>query len=102
MVRTQRLLADRQGAAAQRLGLGVPALGVVEGRQVVEALGRVGVVRAQRLLADRQGAAAQRLGLGVPALGVVEGRQVVEAVGRAGVVRAQRRATASKWGFFIR
>ena len=49
----QRLLADRQGAAVQRLGLGVPALGVVDGRQVVEAAGRVGVVRAQHLLVDR-------------------------------------------------
>ena len=71
-------------------GLPVPALGLEQPRQVVEAGGRVGVVGAQRLLADRQRQAEQRLRLPVSALGLEQLRQVVEAGGRVGVVGAQR------------
>ena len=84
-------LADRQRPAEQRLRLPVPALGPEQPRQVVEAVGRVGVVGAQRRLADRQRPADQRLRLPVPALGPEQPGQIVEAVGRVGVVGAQRR-----------
>ena len=65
MVRAERLLADRQRALVERLGLGVLALAWYSDGQVVEGRGHVGMVRAERLLADRQRALVERLGLGV-------------------------------------
>ena len=79
MIRRQTLLQYIQPALNQRLGLGVLALGVVEPRQVVEALRDIGMLGAEGFFADRQRALIQRLGLGVLALGIVEQRQVVEA-----------------------
>ena len=45
MLGPQGLLSDPQRTLVERLGLGVLALGVVELRQVVEALGHVGMLR---------------------------------------------------------
>ena len=46
MIRRQTNLQDLQRALIQRLGLGVLALGIVERRQVVEALRYVGMLPA--------------------------------------------------------
>ena len=63
MLGAERLLADRDGALEERLGLGVAAGGLVELGEVVEPAGEVGVLGAERLLADRDGALEERLGL---------------------------------------
>lgn len=47
------LLFDRQGALVQRLGLRVLALGLVQRREVVEALGHIGMIRTQGLFSYR-------------------------------------------------
>ena len=78
MVRPQRLLQDRQRPLIQGLGLGVPALGAVKHRQVVEARGDIGVLWPECLFSNRQRPLVKRLGLGVAALGVVEPRAVVK------------------------
>ena len=44
MVVTGRLLPDRKRALVQRLGLRVLTLGLVEQRQDLQALGRIGMV----------------------------------------------------------
>jgi hypothetical protein len=62
VVWAEGLLADRQRALVERLGLDVPALLCVERGQVVEAVGDVGMVWAECLLLDRQGTLEQRLG----------------------------------------
>ena len=54
MLWAQGLLEDRQRAFVERPGLRVAALGSIEFRQVVEALGHVRVLRSQGLLSDRQ------------------------------------------------
>ena len=84
MVRAERLLADRQRALVERLGLGVAALVVVQRRQVVQRCGVVGMVRAQRLLADRQRALVERLGLGVAALVVYSTARLFSDVATSG------------------
>ena len=89
MLGPEGLLEDRQRPLIERLGLGVPALGLVEQGQVVEALGHVRVLGPEGLLEDRQRPLIKRLGLGVPALGLVEQGQVVEALGQATVLRAE-------------
>ena len=68
VLRTERLLADGEGAFVQRLGLGIAALRPVEHREVVETGADIRVLRAERLLADGEGAFVQRLGLGIAAL----------------------------------
>ena len=45
------------------------ALGSIEFRKVVEALGHVRMLESQSPFPDRQRALIERLGLGVPALG---------------------------------
>ncbi len=62
----------------------------LEGRQVVQALGHVGVVGPELRFSDREAAAVERLGLGGPALPLVQARQVVQALGhdRGGRARA--------------
>ena len=85
---TQLLLSDREGAYQQRLGLLVLALFPVEYRQIVEALGRVGMIRSQLLLPDSEGALVQWLGLLVLALAFVEVCQVVEAFCRVEMIRS--------------
>ena len=73
-------------------GLLEPALSIQVGRQVVVALGGVGVALAQRLAADVQGPLVEGLGVAVPALRVQVARQVVVAGGGVGVALAQRLA----------
>ena len=90
MVGAERLLAQRQGALVQRLGLGVAALALVQKGEVVERGADRGVVGAERLLGDRQGALVQRLGLGGAALAVVQHGEVVERLADIGVVGAER------------
>ncbi len=68
------LLEDRQRPLVERLSLGVVALGSVELRQVVEALGHIRVLGSEGLLPDRQRAFVERLGLRVVALGMIEQR----------------------------
>ncbi len=72
MIAPQRLLTDRQRPLVERLGLGVPALVLVERRQGGEARGHTGMLRPQGFLPDRQRALIERLGLGVPALEPVD------------------------------
>jgi hypothetical protein len=62
---------------------------VVKHRQVVEAVGHVGVLRTQSLVSDRQRPLVKGLGLHVFTLLVVKHRQVVEAHGHVGVFRTQ-------------
>ena len=47
MLRPQRLLLDRQRPLVERLGLLVPALGLIEHGEAVETLGHVRMVRAE-------------------------------------------------------
>ncbi len=72
MLGSQGLFPDRQRALVERLGVRVAALGVVESRLVVEALGHIRMLGSQGLFPDRQRALVERLGLGVAALGFVE------------------------------
>ena len=78
------LLPDLQAAAVERLGLGVPAHGLVQDRQVVQAGGHVGVVAPELLLPDLQAAAVERLGLGVPAHGLVQAARLFRLVATSG------------------
>jgi hypothetical protein len=68
MVRSERLLVDREGALEERLGVGIAALIGVQHGEVVEVGGDVGMVRSERLLVDRDGAFEERLGVGIAAL----------------------------------
>ena len=54
MVRAESLLPDRQRALVERLGLRVLALGDIQQREVVQALGHRGMIGAHRLLGDLQ------------------------------------------------
>ena len=65
MVRPERRLVDRQGAAKQRLGLRMTVRVIEHPRQAVQTYGHVWMVRSERRFADRQGAAIQRLGASV-------------------------------------
>ena len=84
VVCAERLLADRQRALVEPLGVGVLALLLVHVGQVVEGAGHVGVVCAERLLLDRQRALVERLGVGVLALVLVHAGQVVEGLATSG------------------
>ena len=84
MVAPELLLPDLQAAAVERLGLGVPAHGLVQVRQVVQAGGHVGVVAPELLLPDLQAAAVERLGLGVPAHGPVQVARLFRLVATSG------------------
>ena len=68
VVRTERLLADRQRALVEPLRLAVLALVSIHERQVIEGVGHVGVARAEGLLPDRQRALVEPLRLAVLAL----------------------------------
>ena len=63
----------------------------VEDRQVVQAVGHVGVVGPELRLDDLEAAFVERLGLRVPALVYVQARQVVQAGGHVGVVGPELR-----------
>ena len=82
MFSTQLLLADREGAFKQRLRFAIPALHSVEGCQVVEAGGRVGMGGSQLLLVDRESTLIQWLRFSILPLQAVEESQVVEATSR--------------------
>ena len=84
MVFAERLLADRQRALVERLGVGVLALLLVHDGQVVEGRGHIGVVCAERLLVDRQRALVEPLGVGVFTLLRVHDGQVVKGVATSG------------------
>src|SRR5581483_11512901 len=72
MTGPKKLLADRQGALIERLGLHIFALRIVQNRQIIEAIGNVWVMRSQRLDADTQGAAIAGLGQVVLRLRVIK------------------------------
>ena len=56
MLRPESLLPDRQRLFVERLGLGIPALGVAEHCQVVQSASQAGVL----LVEGEAGAAAER------------------------------------------
>src|SRR5205823_2638458 len=85
VLRSQLLLTDHQCSLAQRLGLFIPALIPIEGRQVTETSGGVGMGWSQLLLLDSQCSLIQRFGLFILALALIEVRQVVEALGGIGM-----------------
>ncbi len=68
MVIGEQAAADLQRLLVQRLGLGVLPLRVKVGRQVVVAVGGVGVVVGEQAAADLQRLLKEGLGLGVLAL----------------------------------
>ena len=73
----------------ERLGLGVPALGVIVLGQVAEAPGHVGMVRAEHPPPERERVLIQRLGAAYwPWVYIAQG-QVVEALGHVGMVGAE-------------
>ncbi len=74
MLRPQALLYDRQRPLVERLSFIVLALLVIQSRQVVEAVGHIGVRRSQGLLSDCQCPLIERLGLRVLALEPIEFR----------------------------
>ena len=74
----QHRLADRQGLLVEGLGGGVVPLRLEQHRQVVQALGGVGVALAQHRLADGQGLLEEGLGGGVVPLRLQQHRQVVQ------------------------
>src|SRR6266545_578623 len=93
MIFAQRLLLDVECALAERFGLHVPPLVVVERRQVVKVAGGIRMIFTQRLLLDVEGALVERFGLPVPPLPLIEERQVVEALGGIQMIFAQRLLT---------
>ncbi len=72
MLGSEGLLHDRQRALVERLGVGVLALGDVEQRHVVEALGHVGVNWSQRILAYGKRPLVEPLRVCVAALETVD------------------------------
>ncbi len=90
MLRPQRLLQDRQGPLIQRLDLGVPTLGLVEHRQVVEQRGGVRMVGAELALAKPERFLGEHKRRLVAALGAQLGSAVdsVQELGRLGMRRA--------------
>jgi hypothetical protein len=92
----QRLAPDVEGPAVDGLGLGVLALRVQVGGQVVVAGRRVGVPLAQRPAAEVEGPAVEGLGLGVFPLCSLVGGQVVVAGRRVGVRLPQRLAAEAE------
>ena len=68
MLRSERLLADGEGAFEQRFSLGIAALRPLKQREVVQTDGDMRMLRTKRLLADGEGAFLQRFGLGIAAL----------------------------------
>ena len=84
MVRTERLLADRQRSLVQRLGVGVATLILVERSQVVQRIRDIGMIGTEGFLLDRQRSLIQRLGLGVATLILVELSQIVQRFATSG------------------
>ena len=70
MALAQHRLADGQRLLVEGLGGGVVPLRLQQLRQVVQALGGVGVLRAQCLFADGQGLTGLRRGLAIAALSI--------------------------------
>src|SRR5262245_2559143 len=68
VLRSQRLLVDRERAPVERLGLGIATLILVHKRKVVETDGDRRMLRPQPLLVDRERALGERLGFGMAAL----------------------------------
>src|SRR5258708_1935505 len=89
MLRSQRLIADRERALGERLRLGIAGLILVQQGQVVEADGGVWMVRSQHLIADRERAFEERFGLGIAALSLVQRGQIVEARGDLWMLRSE-------------
>jgi hypothetical protein len=73
----QGLFPNRQGAKAERLGLGIFPLGLIEDGQVVEGCSDMGMSVPQRLFPNRQGALMKWFGLRVFSLGPIQFPQVV-------------------------
>jgi hypothetical protein len=73
----------------ERFRLAVAALTLVEERQVVEALKRIGMCVAEGFTSERERLLVERLRLAVAALSLVEERQVVEALKRVGMGLAE-------------
>ena len=82
MVVGEQAAADLQRLLEERLGLGVLPLGVEVDRQVVVAVGGVGVVVGEQAAVDLQRLLEQRLGLGVLPLGVEGFRLLIHGLGR--------------------
>ena len=61
---------DRCGAFLKNLGLFHPVGCSIQLRQILKALGHIGMIRAEGLLPDRQRTLEERLGLRVLALGL--------------------------------
>jgi hypothetical protein len=89
MVRSERLLVDREGTLEERLGVCIVALSTVQPGEVVEADGDGRMVRSERLLVDREGALVERLGVGIAALNTVQQGEVVETDGDGRMVRSE-------------
>src|ERR1700683_3936644 len=89
MVRSERLLVDREGTLEERLGVCIVALSPVQPGEVVEADGDGRMVRSERLLVDREGALVERLGVGIAALNTVQQGEVVETDGDGRMVRSE-------------
>src|SRR5258707_244335 len=88
MLRSHRLLADRERALGERFRLGIPHLITVQHGEVAEADGAVRMVRSQHLIANRERAFEERFGLGIAALSLVQRGQIVEARGDLWMLRA--------------
>ena len=95
MFRPSASFVDGQGPLEEGLGGGVVPLRLQQQRQVVQAVGGVGVAHAQRRLADGQGLLVEGPGGGVVPLRLQQHRQVVQAGGGVGVVL--RPAPACGW-----
>ena len=90
VVGAERLLADREGALVERLGLGVAAFGDIQRSQVVERRSDIGVVGAQRLLADGERALSKRDRLSVLAFTIELEDPCVERIGVVALLRHGR------------
>src|SRR5262249_36860361 len=89
MMRSERLLADRQSPAEQRLGLAVPAFGGEKSRQIVQAGGDLGMLRPESLLANRQRALEQGVRRNITPLPIMKSSQVAHDSGNRRVLRPQ-------------
>ena len=89
MLAPETLLRDLHRLLEERLDLGILALVAVQLGEVVQALGKFGIVRAQDLLRDRHCAVKERLGLGILPLRRVDHGQVSQALGDVLMHRAE-------------
>ena len=76
MVGPERLLTEREAALVERFGLGIPALALVQRREVVQRAADVGMVGSERFLAESEAALVERLGFGMAALVPVQLSQI--------------------------